>query len=128
MCRSVFFAQIIGCYLVLVSLAMLIHHERFKKIITECLESPALIFSAGSLSLIFGLFILVPHNVWVLQWPLLITLIGWFCILQAITRLFFPRQLIQFSKNLLVKKGFLLANWVWLLIGLYLAWMGFSGC
>ncbi len=128
MCRSVFFAQIIGCYLVILSLAMLIHYDRFKKIVTECLESPSMIFSAGSLSLIFGLFILVPHNVWVLQWPLIITLIGWFCIIQAILRLFFPQHIIKLAKKLLAKKGFIFLSWIWLLIGLYLTAMGFSGC
>ncbi len=128
MCRSVFFAQIIGCYLVLLSLAILIHYDRFKKVITEYLESPMMIFSAGSFSLIFGLFILVPHNVWVLQWPILITLVGWFCIIKAIFRLFFPLKVVRITKSLLAKKGFIFCSWIWLLIGLYLAWMGFSGC
>lgn len=128
MCRSVFFAQVIGIYLVLVSLAMLIHQQRFKKIVMECLGSHAMIYTGGAISLLLGLLILVPHNVWVWQWPLLVTLVGWFCLLQGIWRLFFPEHVIHMTKQLLAKRGFLFTNWIWFLVGLYLVWMGFTNC
>lgn len=126
MCLSIFFAQLIGLYLVIVNLASLIHQERFKKIVYDFLATPALVAISGCFSLILGLVILVPHNLWVAKWPVIITIVGWIVLLQGIMRLFFPEIFIRFSKDLMEKKGFLLLSWVWFLVGIYLIWAGFT--
>ncbi len=105
---------------------MLIHHHRWKKAILEAVENPYFFALSGSLSVLFGLLILIPHHVWVKAWPVMITVIGWVFLLQGISRLFFPKTVILFTKDLLEKKGFLLISWVWFLIGLYLLWAGFT--
>lgn len=126
MCLSIFLAQVLGCYLVLISLSMLIHQVMFKKMIQDFLMNPALIVLSGSLTLMSGLLILVPHNLWIAQWPVVVTLIGWFFFLKGIMRLFFPQNYIKLVKYLLERKGFLLVSWIWFLIGLYLLWAGFT--
>lgn len=126
MSLSLFFAQLIGCYLVLLSLAMLIHHVMFKKIIQDFLMSPTLIVLTGSLTLISGLVILIPHNLWIAEWPVVVTIIGWIFLVKGAMRLFFPYSYVKFAKYLLDKKGFLLVSWIWFLIGIYLIWAGFT--
>lgn len=128
MCRSVFFAQVIGVYLIVVTLAMLMYQQRFKKIMSECMSSPALMYCGGTISLLLGLLILIPHNVWVMQWPVLITLVGWYCVIQGAWRIFFPEHAIEIMKQMMAQTGFLFTSWIWFLIGLYLAWMGFTNC
>ena len=49
MCLSIFLAQVIGCYSVLVALAMLVHQVRFKKTMNEFVGSHPLIFLTGGL-------------------------------------------------------------------------------
>ena len=126
MCLSVFFAQLVGIYLVIVSLATLIRHRQFKKIVHEFIAIPPLVALSGSLSLLLGLLILVPHHVWVLEWPVIITIVGWITLLQGGVRLFFPKNFVHFTKRLVDSNGFLLCSWISLLIGLYLVWMGFT--
>ena len=126
MCLSVFLAQIIGLYLVLVGLSTLIRPHQFKKIVLEFIAIPSLIPLSGSLNLLLGLLILIPHHVWVLEWPLIITVIGWIFILQGCVRLFFPKNFIHFTKRLMDTNGFLFCSWITFLAGLYLVWMGLT--
>lgn len=126
MCLSMFLAQVIGCYLFLVGLAMLIHQHRFKKLMSDFLSHPTLISLSSSMSLVAGLLIIVDHNIWVGQWPIVVTLVGWILVLRGIFRLFFPDAFIKTMKDLLEKAPYMVMCWVRILIGLYLIWAGFS--
>lgn len=126
MCLSIFLAQVIGCYLFITSLAMLSQQQRFKKVALEFLGNHALVAISGWMSLIFGLLIVVSHNVWVGEWPVVITIVGWFILLQGLMRIFFPDNFVRMMKDMLAKTGYLLMSWVWLLVGVYLIWAGFS--
>lgn len=126
MCLSMFLAKIVGLYLLLVSLSLLIHQQRFKKIITEFAADQPLLSIVGALGVIFGLLIVLSHNLWVWGWPVVITLFGWVTLLHGVGRLFFPDHCVKVVKHLAHKKGFLAWSWFWFLAGLYLVWVGFS--
>ena len=51
-----------------------------------------LVYLSGVLLFIAGLSIIRIHNVWVVDWPTSITLIGWFSILLGLARMFFPQM------------------------------------
>ena len=126
MCLSIFCAQVIGLYLFLVSLATLVHQQRCRKTAAEFSTNHALVCLTGGLNLLFGLIIVVMHNIWVAQWPVLITIIGWLLVIQGVLKIFFPDTHARYSKNLLAKSGFTLLNWIFLIVGIYLVWMGFA--
>lgn len=126
MCSSHFLAQLIGIYLILISFAMLFQRERFKKTIGELLSSGPLLALTGNLGVIFGLLIVLVHNQWVSEWPVLITLFGWILLVQAAMRIFFPHNFIELVKAIDTKIGYTLYSWIWLIVGIYLAWMGFN--
>lgn len=125
-CISIFLAQVVGLYVFFMSLAMLVHHQRFKKIMNEFLGHAPSLTLTGGLGLILGLLILSCHNVWVSDWPVLITLIGWLVLIQALMRLFFPDSFVKMSKDLMKGSGYSIWCWIWLLLGIYLVWVGFS--
>jgi uncharacterized protein YacL len=126
MCLSIFLAQVIGCYLFFVSLAMLIHQNRYKKVIHDLLSTPALVTLTGVVTLILGLLIVRSHNLWTTEWPVIVTLFGWFLLLQALMRIFFPELFVKWMKELTAKSGYVLVSWVWLLIGVYLLWASYT--
>lgn len=123
---STFIAQVLGCYLFLVSLAMLVHQMRYKKTMTEFLGNQPMVTFSGMVWLIMGLLIIISHNVWMTEWPGLITVIGWVTIVQALIRIFFPEGYAKGMKELMAKVGFTLMCWIGLLVGLFLIWVGFS--
>lgn len=126
MCLSTFIAQLLGCYLFLVCLAMLVHQQRYKKTIGEFLSSPALVTFSGMVWLIFGLLIVLSHNLWITEWPAVVTVIGWVILIQGLIRIFFPDSYSSGMRELMAKVGFTLMCWIGLLVGLYLIWVGFS--
>ncbi|MDJ1501263.1 hypothetical protein [Xanthocytophaga agilis] len=50
-----------------------------------------LIYLSGVLFFIAGLTIVRAHNNWVLQWPVVITILGWLCMALGLLRMFFPQ-------------------------------------
>ncbi|MBS0624919.1 MAG: hypothetical protein JSS32_02575 [Verrucomicrobia bacterium] len=121
---SIFLAQLIGWYLFLTSLSWLINQAHYKKVFSDFLGNQSLLTFAGAVGIIFGLLIVLVHNKWVSDWPILVTIIGWLTLLQGAFRLLFPEGAIRFTKNLQAKLGPSLLCWIWLLIGLYLIWVG----
>jgi hypothetical protein len=126
MSLSIFLAQVIGLYLFLVSLAMLVHHQRFKKTAVDLAAIPLMVTLTGVCMLILGLLIVVDHNIWVPDWPVVVTIIGWILLLQGLMRLFVPDAFIRMSKDMQGKMVYTLGCWVRLFIGIYLIWAGFS--
>ena len=126
MCLSIFLAQVIGLYLFLVSLAMLVHQHRFKKTMSDLLGNVMLITLTGALMLVLGLLIVVDHNIWIPDWPVIITIIGWILLLQGLMRLFVPDAFIKMAKDMQGKVVYTLLCWIRLFIGIYLIWAGFS--
>lgn len=125
MCLSIFYAQVIGLWLFLIALAMLVHHVRFKKIVNESLTNPGLMTFSGLVNLALGLLIVISHNIWVRDWPIVVTLFGWVLIFQGVMRIFWPDAFGKMMKDLTAKQGYTIMCWVWLVVGLYLIWAGF---
>ncbi len=127
MCVSVLYAQIIGLWLFLVALAMVLHQARFKKIVTETLSNMSLMTFSGLIALGLGLIVVVSHNIWVPQWPVIVTLFGWVLIIQGILRIFWPEAFAKMMRDMMAGSGYTVMSWVWLIVGLYLIYAGFVG-
>lgn len=125
MCISVFYAQVLGLWLFLLGSAMFMHQARLKKTLLDSLGHPSLMTFMGFFGLGLGLVIVVTHNIWVSSWPVLITLFGWFLIIQGITRVFWPETFGRIIRDITEKSGYTLLTWLWLIVGVYLIWIGF---
>lgn len=127
MCISIFYAQVMGIWLALLGLAMVLHEARFKKMFHEVLTDGSATIVAGLFNLALGLVIVITHNIWVSNWPALITILGWFLIVQGVMRLFAPQSFAKILKSLFDHSGYTWVSWIWIAIGLYLIWVGFIG-
>lgn len=123
---SIFLAKVLGLYLLIISFAMLIHADKFRRMIPD-MDTPIFRFFGGVMALMMGLLIVVSHNVWEMDWRVLITIIGWLALLKGVMRLIFlgfANTLIEiYSKN---KKVYLVTVLILFLIGLYLSYEGFA--
>ena len=126
MCIEIFYAQVMGVWLFLVGLAMIVHRDRFKKTAMEAMSHPALVSFMGFMGLAVGLIIVISHNIWVSAWPVVVTIVGWFILIQGILRIFWPEAFGKWVKDSISKSGFTVWSWVWLIVGLYLIWAGFT--
>lgn len=125
MCHSIFFAQVIGLWLFFLGAAMLMHQARLKKTLLDSLGHPSLMTLMGFIGLGVGLIIVVNHNIWISAWPVLITLFGWFLIIQGLTRIFWPDVFGRIIRDITDRSGYTFLTWMWLIVGAYLTWIGF---
>lgn len=82
-----FLATVLGWYLVIVSLFVLVKHEHAKAVVADVLSQPGLFFIVSLITLILGLLLVTSHNIWVMDWPVLVTLVAWLVLLSGLLRL-----------------------------------------
>jgi len=102
---SIFLAKLMGPMLFAMGLFVVLRRERMRRVVREFLDSEALIFLSGVITLPVGIAIVISHNVWEANWRVLITLFGWIVILAGIARLAFP-DLMKMVGNTMLEKGY----------------------
>ena len=91
---SRYLARLIGPVFLAIGVGMLINAPIYRVLGAQFLQSTALIYLSGLLALPVGIAILLVHNVWVANWRVLITLLGWLAMIGGIFRIVYP-QLVQ---------------------------------
>ncbi|MEK7114972.1 MAG: hypothetical protein AAB847_01275 [Patescibacteria group bacterium] len=120
---SIFLAKLFGLYLIIVSLAALVNRKKIQSFIDSASENIPLLFVSGVIFLILGLAVVISHNIWVADWPVLITILGWLTLVKACLRLFFPEKIKPLAMRFI--KAVPVVCFIFLLVGIYLAYTGF---
>ena len=90
MTTSILIAKLMGPFVALLGLIALLNPKAIEEVGREFLASRAMIFLGGAFALLAGLAIVNTHNLWVANWPIIITLFGWLAIVGGVIRLAFP--------------------------------------
>ena len=101
MATSIFLARLIGPVCLVIGVALLVNGEGFRAMLFEFIDSPALIFLSGIITMVAGLAIVVTHNLWVPDWRALITVIGWLGTIGGAIRIVVPQQTIELGRTML---------------------------
>ena len=123
---SIFLAKLLGPILLIAGIAMLVNRKELDALAQELLRSSLLLFLAGLIDFSVGLAIVLTHNVWIADWRVLITLLGWLLIARGAVRVLIPDQVKPFGAKLLknpnVVTGSLAGTVV---VGLVLSYFGY---
>jgi hypothetical protein len=123
---SVFLAKLLGPFFLAVGAGLLFNGAAFRGIADEFLRSPALVFLAGLIVMPAGLAIVLTHNAWVLNWPVLITILGWLTLIGGVIRLTMPQGATSIGRTLYRHPSFAhTAAGIWLAIGALLCFFGY---
>jgi uncharacterized protein YjeT (DUF2065 family) len=126
MATSVFLAKLIGPVLVVAMISLFVNTAGYRAMAQEFLRSPALIYLSGVLAMIAGLAIVLSHNVWVANWPVLITLLGWLAVIGGAVRITVPDFTRKFGDTVLRNENTLrIFGAGWLAIGAILTFFGY---
>jgi len=125
---SLFIARIFGlCYLV-IGIGFLVNRKTFQQIIVDFCKNTALMFLAGLLALVVGTIIILSHNVWVANWTVIITIIGWLGFIKGVLILVFPATAVKLTQLCHKNENFFLVRGIVVLIlGAVLTYLGFFG-
>lgn len=123
---SLFLAQLIGPVLIVIGVGLLLKQTEFREMATDFLSSRALIFVSGLLTLVTGLAIVLTHNVWEFNWPVIITILGWLSVFGGVFRILFPDSVQSMGTSMLDKPAMMTVSGViQIVLGLWLSYVGY---
>jgi hypothetical protein len=94
---SLLVARILALTYISAGIAALSGKITFGKIVEDFERSQGLTFVTGFITLIFGMVLVTYHNLWVKDWTVLITLIGWISVLKGVMLTAFPQVILYFK-------------------------------
>jgi uncharacterized membrane protein HdeD (DUF308 family) len=123
---SIFIAKTLGLYLLIVSIGTLLNASRVKKVLNDIIDNPSLLLLSGILALIFGILLVVSHNIWQPDWRVIITLVGWLALVKGIICICYPKLSIKITRYFVKKKAAnKISGIITLFLGIFLCYFGF---
>jgi hypothetical protein len=123
---SIFLAKLIGPLALALGLGVLFNRDAARAVLDEFVRNQAVLFLAGMISFPAGLAVVLTHNVWVADWPVIITIMGWLTAITGALRLSAPTQAIKFGRRAYEQRnGVLFGGLLWALIGAVLTFFGY---
>ena len=121
---SLFLAKFWGWYLIIFFFILSFNPKRSVQIIKD-LEDQKFTILISFLSIIIGLINILFHNLWKGDYRLIITLIGWFALLNGLALFIFPQHTISWINYMNIK--FIQVIYILLFfIGIFLLNMGYG--
>ena len=121
---SILIAKIIAVTYIAISLGQFFSGMTYKKMYKSIMESPGLMAMMGIFGIIVGFFIIEYHNMWVKDWEVIITLIGWAALIKGFLFLAFPKSL-TFFEPMFTGKFLKVFPYFTLAFGLLMGYFGF---
>jgi uncharacterized protein YjeT (DUF2065 family) len=87
--------QIMGLIYLSIGLGMLVDHRFYKKMLNKMIDDEAVLFVTGLTVLIIGYFLVAYHNIWIFDWTVIITIIGWMALLKGLMLIIIPEKSIK---------------------------------
>ena len=123
---SIFLARLLGPLLLLPGIGMLANPRVFRAMASEVVGNVTLIYLFGLIDFAAGLAIVLAHNVWVPNWRVLITLLGWLMLVRGAARILFTDRVMEFAKTVVrTKRIYPISGAVVGVLGLVLCYFGY---
>ena len=100
---SLWIAQLMGPVLLVAALGMIMNRHAYVDMARQFTDNTALIYLAGVITLTLGLAVTLSHNVWIMGWPVIITIFGWLAIVGGVFRMAFPNKVAEFGTSMIEK-------------------------
>lgn len=118
---TVFLASALGWYLVVFGLFILLRKEHLASVMKELMGHRDLFFILAIFTFTLGLLMVLSHNVWIMGWPVVVTLFCWLILISGLIRLFFPEYAIKMAQSFLNQpRRMVVAAILFILLGIYL--------
>lgn len=92
-------AKIMAIYYLAIGLRMFFGNLDLVKMLKEFEDSSALSLVTGFIMVVLGVLLVQYHNVWVMDWTVLVTIIGWAVLIKGIIYIAHPRVLFAWGRK-----------------------------
>ena len=124
--NSILLAKFIGPYIMVIGIGLLFNLKAFQRIMEDFFKNAALVYVTGLITFVAGLAIVLFHNMWVFDWHLIITLLGWNILIKGTWLIISPetsaKMAALFAKN---NKLVIIPLLIMLAIGIFLTAKGY---
>ncbi|MEE8118986.1 MAG: hypothetical protein V3T39_05440, partial [Gammaproteobacteria bacterium] len=76
-------ATSIAWFLLVLGFSYLLQAPRWIRISRKMMQEPEQAFPTMIILLLVGFFLVQIHNIWVMDWPVVVTVLGWLLVLKA---------------------------------------------
>jgi len=114
--NSVLIAKILGPYCIIVVIGVMCNLKFYQRIIGDFFKNAALLYLGGVMALLFGIVIVLFHNVWVADWPVIITIFGWGGLIKGIWLIVFPNTAGKLTQAYQKKSSLLVVHLIIVLV------------
>ena len=122
---SFLIAKIAAVIYLSASLGGFISRDYYRRLSEDMYRNAGLTYLMGFLAVIVGFLIVHYHNLWVKDWTVLITIMGWLALMKGVLIIVFPKFVQHVSKSFLTDRALQIYPYVTLMFGLLFGYFGF---
>lgn len=123
---SIFFARLLGPFIVIMGAGVLLNRKALARVGEDFSKSPALVYLSGVITFFIGLVIALLHDIWMLDWRLIITIFGWLALIKGIWLILLPDKSAKQSEFYLKRTKLVVVVWVLMIaLGTFLTFQGY---
>jgi hypothetical protein len=122
---SNYLAEVWGISIVVISFAFLIKEKHLKRLFAF-VETEEGFFMWGLISFVIGISMVLAHNVWIQNWQVIITVLGWAALIKGLLLLFAPELMKKWAKKIENASFLPFVLVIFLFIGLVITYFGFT--
>ena len=108
--------QLFGIIYCSLGIGAVINDNFYEDIFNGFGENLSLAYINGFFAVIAGYLLITFYNVWALELPIIITILGWMALFKGIVLLIAPKKMLGFTRNIMKNKKFLAMHRVMILI------------
>jgi len=123
---TLFLAQVMGVYFVVVGLSLVLYPKRTIRAIHEIADDYLVPYLSGAIALVVGLLVVLTHNVWDDLTTSTVSLVGWLSLIKGALFFLLPHNsFTELAEKFSTQKACLMWGTITTVIGLYLVYVGF---
>ena len=122
---SIVIARIVSVLYLSAALGSLVSRERYRAILDDLFGNAALTYLMGFTAVLLGCLMVSYHDIWVEDWRVLITILGWLALVKGILIIACPRFVQSYSRLVLQGKGLQVFPYIAACVGLLFGYFGF---
>lgn len=124
---AVWISKFLGPIILALSVPMMLAPSRLQQTTRRFLADAPLVLISGVLAMTAGLAIVNAHNVWVLGWPVIVTMFGWALVVGGAARVVAPAVVEDVGGAMMDRPTLTrAAGVVWGALGAFLTFKGYA--
>ncbi|MFA6081201.1 MAG: hypothetical protein WC741_02225 [Patescibacteria group bacterium] len=119
---SIYLARFWGSLFIILGLGSVL--VKFLGRVIKYTDDKAITISTGYITFLLGLITVILHNVWIADWRIVVTILGWTTLLKGIEKIAFPDRI--HKKAQMFKGRQTLWGFIIFLIGIFYFWISLT--